>query len=89
MKIIKISAVWCPGCLVMNKVWKQIKEKYPNIDICELDYDIDSDEVMKYDQEKKLPLTIFLDKDGNELERHIGELTFAYLERKINEYENH
>ena len=24
MKIIKIGAIWCPGCLVMKKVWNNI-----------------------------------------------------------------
>ena len=46
MKIIKIGAVWCPACLVMNKVFRKI----PNIeelDIITLDYDIDNLEVSK------------------------------------------
>ena len=28
MKVIKISAIWCGACLITNKVWKQLKEKY-------------------------------------------------------------
>ena len=43
MQIIKIGAVWCPGCLVMNKIWNNIL-KNNDLDIIELDYDIDSDE---------------------------------------------
>ena len=31
MKIIKIGAIWCPGCLVMKKVWKNIITNYPDI----------------------------------------------------------
>lgn len=87
MRIIKISAIWCPGCLVMKKVWNKIKEEYPNIDIIELDYDMDSDKVNSYNPGRVLPVTIFLDKDDNELERIIGESKIDELERKIKEYE--
>ena len=73
MKIIKIGAIWCPGCLVMNKVWNRILEKYDKIDIISLDYDMDSLEVSKYDVGNILPVIIFVDKDGNELERLVGE----------------
>ena len=27
MKMIKISAVWCGGCLVMNKIFNDIKKE--------------------------------------------------------------
>ena len=73
MKIIKIGAIWCPGCLVMNKVWNRILDKYNKIDIISLDYDMDSLEVSKYEVGKILPVIIFVDKDCNELERLVGE----------------
>ena len=72
MQIIKIGAVWCPGCLVMNKIWNNIL-KNNDLDIIELDYDMDSDEVSKYDVGQVLPVIIFVDKDGLELERLVGE----------------
>ena len=40
MKIIKINAMWCSGCLSMKKIWKEIKEEYPNLNIVEYDYDL-------------------------------------------------
>ena len=27
MKVIKITAVWCSGCIVMNKVWNEVLER--------------------------------------------------------------
>ncbi len=87
MKIIKISAIWCPGCLVMKKVWNKIRCEYPNIDIVELDYDMDSDRVSMYNPGKVLPVTIFLDNSDNELERIVGEFKIEELEEKINKYE--
>ena len=46
MKVIKITAVWCGTCLIMNKTWnKVLKEK--NIETISLDYDMDEEEVQK------------------------------------------
>ncbi len=73
MKIIKIGAIWCPGCLVMKKIWKSILEQYPNLNLIELDMDMNSEEVKKYNPGKVLPVIIFLDDNDNEKERLIGE----------------
>ena len=86
MKIIKIGAIWCPGCLVMKKVWKNILSDYNNLDIMELDYDMDSVEVNKYEPGKVLPVVIFLDDDNQELERIIVEKSENTLRKKIEEY---
>ena len=43
MKIIKISALWCPACLITNKAIDKIKEEQ-NIEVENLDYDFDEDE---------------------------------------------
>lgn len=75
MKIIKISAVWCPGCLVMKPIWKEIEKLYPNLDIIEYDYDLDEDEVEKYNPGKKLPVIIKTDDSLNEISRLVGEKT--------------
>ncbi len=85
MKIIKIGAVWCPGCLFMKKIWNNII-KNNNLDILELDYDIDNEEVNKYNVGKVLPVVIFIDKGGNELERLIGEQKESNLMEVINKY---
>lgn len=85
MQIIKIGAVWCPGCLVMNKVWNNIL-KDNDLDIIELDYDMDNEEVNKYNVGQVLPVVIFLDKDGNELERLIGEQKENKLMEVIDKY---
>ena len=85
MQIIKIGAVWCPGCLVMNKIWNNIL-KNNDLDIIELDYDMDSDEVSKYNVGQVLPVIIFVDKDGLELERLVGEQKSDKLIEVIDKY---
>lgn len=86
MKIIKIGAIWCPGCLVMKKVWKNIINDYPDLDITDLDLDMDSEETNKYNPGKVLPVVIFLDNDNNELERLVGEQSEDKLRGVIDKY---
>lgn len=73
MKIIKFGAVWCPGCLVMRPVWKEVLIDYPNLDITEYDYDMDEELVEEYNVGDKLPVIIMLDDNDKEIKRLIGE----------------
>ena len=86
MKIIRIGAIWCPGCLVMKKIWSKILNDYPSLEVAELDYDMDNEEVLKYNPGKVLPVVIFLSEDGNEIERIIGEMSENTLREKISDY---
>lgn len=73
MKIIKITAMWCSGCLIMNKVWKEIlKER--DLDIVSLDLDINEEEALSYNPGDVLPVVIFM-RDNKEVERMVGEHT--------------
>ena len=74
MKVVIINAIWCSGCIVMKKVWKEIMELYPNIETLNLDYDFDEEEVMPYNPGKILPVAIFFYKD-KEVARLNGEKT--------------
>ncbi|MBQ8218978.1 MAG: thioredoxin family protein [Bacilli bacterium] len=87
MKIIKIGAIWCPGCLVMRKTWKNIMKDYPDLNILELDYDMDSSEVNKYYQDKILPVIIFISDNGKELSRLIGEVSEDTIRSEIDKYD--
>ena len=86
MKVIKIGAMWCPGCIVMHKVWDKINKEYPNIEVKSLDLDMDEEEVKKYNIGDTLPVTIFY-KDDTELERLIGEKKYEDIESVIKKYE--
>ena len=74
MKIVKINALWCSGCLYMKKVWKEVLSNYPNLDITEYDYDLDEDIVKSYNPGDILPIAIFY-KDDLEYKRLVGEHT--------------
>ena len=83
MKVVKINAVWCSGCLVMNKIWKNIL-KFKDIETINLDYDMDEDEVKKYNVGDVLPVFIFY-KDDEEVLRVVGEKSEEQLLKIIEE----
>lgn len=88
MKILRVGAVWCSGCLVMRPRWKEIERELPWLKTKFYDYDKDKEIMDKYDIDRgKLPVFIFLDKKGQEILRKQGEpskkeLTKIILENK-------
>lgn len=83
MKVVKINAIWCSGCLIMNNVWNKILKNY-NIETITLDYDVDEEEVKKYDVGKILPVFIFY-KEDKEVKRVVGELSYSEMEKVVKE----
>ena len=77
-KLIIISAMWCPSCLILKKNLKKLKDIY-NIDYIIYDYDLDEEEVNKYNIGDKLPVIIY------NKSRLIGEKSFEELENFIKE----
>lgn len=69
MKIVKISSLGCPSCIIMNNIINKIRNEY-DIEIDELDYDFD--DVEKYNPGKILPVLIFY-KNNVEIARLCGE----------------
>lgn len=88
MKILKFGAVWCPGCLVMRPIFKQIESEMPDLKTEYFDYDMDEETINKWDVGKILPVFIFLDEKDSEILRLIGEQKKAKLVELINEHKN-
>lgn len=82
MKIVKINAMWCSACISMYKIWKEIEKKYPEIEIITYDYDIDEEEIKKYNVGEVLPVAIFY-KNEEEITRLNGEKTLKDIEEVI------
>lgn len=82
MRLIKIGAVWCPACLIMNSKVNKIANKL-NIPVIEYDYDIDNEIIKKYNIGNILPV-IILEESGNEINRLIGEHSDKEIERFLN-----
>lgn len=86
MKIIKIGAVWCPGCLVMRPRWVEIEKENSWLKTKYYDFDDDKDKIEKYNVESgNLPVFIFFDKKGEEFLRLTGEMKKDELIKIINE----
>jgi thiol-disulfide isomerase/thioredoxin len=86
MRIIKIGAVWCSGCLVMRPRWQQIEEENPFLDIEYFDFDTNPEVAKKYNIESGvLPCFIFLDAAGTELTRLSGEVSKEEILKTIEE----
>ena len=62
MKLLKIGAVWCPGCLVMKPRLQEIEKEIPELVTEFYDFDKDIEVMKKYSIDHKLPVFIFLDK---------------------------
>ena len=82
MKLIKISALWCPACLITNKAVNKLIEENKDIELISLDYDFDEDEVKKYDVGKVLPVLIF-EKEEKEVLRLIGEKNYKEIKEAV------
>lgn len=87
MKVIKIGAIWCSGCLVMKPRWKNIEAQNSWLQTEYYDFDERPDICEQYHvQGEKLPVFIFLDKNGAELERKHGEISEKDINELITKY---
>ena len=84
MKIVKITSLGCPSCIIMNKVFNKIKEKY-DFEVEEYDIDFEHDKIEKFNINNKIPTFIFY-KDGVEVERLVGEHKEEIFENIVKEY---
>lgn len=88
MRIAKVSAVWCPGCLVMWPIRKEIEKENPLLDTEYIDYDQNKKFVEKHNISDNLPVAIFFDEQDNELERVEWEVSKKYLLEIIEKYKD-
>ena len=85
MKVLKFGAVWCPGCIIMKPIWAEIEKEMPGLKTEYFDYDENKEEVEKWSIGDEIPVFIFLDKQGEEFHRIVGQVSKRELMRFINE----
>lgn len=73
MKVVRISAIWCPSCLLMKNVWKELEDVYSNYQYIDYDYDMDEDKIKDYNIGDILPVFILFDDNNQEVKRIVGE----------------
>lgn len=82
MKIVKISALWCPACLITNNNLNKLLEKYKDIEVVNFDYDYD--DISEFNVGDVLPELIIY-KDDKEIKRLVGEKSLKELEEVVGE----
>ena len=87
MKVLKFGATWCPGCIIMKPRFDEIESENEWLEAEFYDTDQSPEMVEKYGI-KDLPTFVYLDKDGNELERQHGIIPKEKIVAKINEYKD-
>lgn len=83
MKIIMLSASWCPACLIVQKRMKTIQDTIARYPFEILDIDFDEDKAKVYAVGKTLPVFIVLDEEGIEIRRIVGERTALELKEEV------
>ena len=68
----------------MRPRWKEVFDKYNDLEVIDYDYDMDSEAVESYQIGKIIPVLIFMDND-KEILRVIGEKSKKELEEVVGE----
>ena len=84
LKVIKIGAEWCPGCVVMKPRWAEIEKELPELKTEYFDADEHKELLKKYEV-KNLPAFIFLDQNENVIVKKEEEVSKEELLRIIQE----
>ena len=87
MKIIKVGSKGCEGCKVMGPLFKEIEAENPELKTEYYECNDCKKIVDKYHIESA-PTFIFVDKDGNELDRIIGVCEKEEVMKKIEKYKD-
>lgn len=88
MKVVKIGAIWCAGCIVMKPIWRDIESENPWLETTSYDIDDDEEKLQPYGNLQKLPLFIFFGKDDREVARFHGEISRNDFLKKIESLKN-
>ena len=72
MKIIKVSALWCPSCLIMNDIIEEVVNE-KSMELIKYDYDYDAEIVNRYNVGNILPVLILINDKNEEIKRIVGE----------------
>ena len=81
-KILKFSATWCGPCRVL----KQTLEGFTRVPVEEIDVEANTDETTKYSI-RNVPVLVYLDENGNEVDRTVGLVTVQKINEIIDKHE--
>lgn len=82
MKLLFFHSSWCGPCKALAPIVEELKSTY---DIWDIDVDEAPVELLKQYKIRNIPVLV-LEKDNEELWRHIGTISKEMLENEINKY---
>lgn len=88
MRVIKVGAAWCSGCLVMKPRWQELEAENPWLKTEFYDYDEHPEIAKTYAIDENLPVAIFVSDDGRELQRLTGEVSKDDIQATIEALRN-
>lgn len=83
MKVIILSAIWCPACLIVKSTIRKIQKDHPMFQPQFIDIDEEETLASKYEPLKILPVFIIEDEEGNIIKRMSGELKKDVIEKEF------
>lgn len=87
MKVLKIGAEWCSGCIIMKPRWGEIEKENEWLMTEYFDWDRDQEKIKEHNiNSDLLPVFVFLNKEGKEIDRRTGEVSKKELVELINKY---
>lgn len=81
MEIIRLTAKWCGPCKTYAPIFDKWAAANPDVDA--VTYDLETTIIEKAWDIKSIPATIVVDKDGKILEKRVGILTEADLDKLL------
>ncbi|HMM00935.1 MAG TPA: thioredoxin family protein [Bacilli bacterium] len=82
-KIILITALWCPSCLIMRPRYQTLVSSRDDLIMEEFDYDENPQLVKDKKIGNILPVIIICDEQGMEVSRFVGEFSLKKLIEKF------
>lgn len=82
-KIVLITALWCPSCLIMRPRYQTIVSSHDDLTIEEFDYDENPQLIKEKKIGSTLPVAIICDEQGMEVSRFVGEFSLKKLIEKF------
>lgn len=80
--LLEFGSTSCNSCVIMGKTLYKIKQKYPQSHIYFIDLYKDMEIAKKYGV-RMIPTQVYLDKEGEVIERHIGIIEEKELITKL------
>lgn len=74
MKVIILSAIWCPACLIVKSTIHKIQKDHPMFQPQFIDIDEEEALASQYEPLKVLPVFMILNEEGQVIKRMSGEL---------------